>query len=139
MDFEKKLERLEEIVTKMESGDLSLDESLKLFEEGIKSSRECHKQLTEDVWSTFASIFTVGSSHQGTIKRIDGKGAIVELEYGVEGNVPSKHLKVEEGKDLYFHQSPQECPNHFVLSCLYYYSFRFMLKFGRKLSIWALR
>lgn len=47
MDFEKKLNRLEEIVTKMESGDLSLEESLKLFEEGIKNSRECHKQLTE--------------------------------------------------------------------------------------------
>ncbi|RMG20693.1 MAG: 30S ribosomal protein S1 [Bacteroidetes bacterium] len=58
-----------------------------------------HKQLTEDVWSTFATIFTVGSVHKGTIKRIDGKGATVELEYGVEGHVPSKHLKVEEGKE----------------------------------------
>lgn len=47
MNFEKKLERLEEIITKMESGDLSLEDSLKLFEEGIKHSRECHKQLTE--------------------------------------------------------------------------------------------
>lgn len=47
MDFEKKLERLEQIITKMESGDLSLEDSLKLFEEGIKHSRECHKQLTE--------------------------------------------------------------------------------------------
>jgi exodeoxyribonuclease VII small subunit len=47
MDFEKKLARLEEIINKMESGDLSLEDSLKLFEEGIKHSRECHKQLTE--------------------------------------------------------------------------------------------
>lgn len=47
MDFEKKLSRLEEIVQKMESGDLSLEESLKLFEEGIKHSRECHEQLTK--------------------------------------------------------------------------------------------
>jgi len=47
MDFEKKLGRLEQIITKMESGDLSLEDSLKLFEEGIKHSRECHKQLTE--------------------------------------------------------------------------------------------
>lgn len=47
MNFEKKLGRLEEIVTKMESGDLSLEDSLKLFEEGILHSRECHKQLTE--------------------------------------------------------------------------------------------
>ncbi|MCB0349625.1 MAG: exodeoxyribonuclease VII small subunit [Bdellovibrionales bacterium] len=47
MDFEKKLSRLEEIVTKMESGNLPLEESLKLFEEGVKNSRECQKQLTE--------------------------------------------------------------------------------------------
>lgn len=47
MDFEKKLGRLEDIVQKMEKGDLALDESLKLFEEGIKLSRECHSRLTE--------------------------------------------------------------------------------------------
>lgn len=47
MDFEKKLNRLEEIVQKMEKGELSLDESLKLFEEGVKLSRDCHGQLTK--------------------------------------------------------------------------------------------
>ncbi|OFZ14496.1 MAG: exodeoxyribonuclease VII small subunit [Bdellovibrionales bacterium RBG_16_40_8] len=47
MDFEKKLSRLEEIVTKIEGGNLSLEESLKLFEEGVKNSRECQKHLTE--------------------------------------------------------------------------------------------
>lgn len=57
-----------------------------------------HKQLTEDVWETFASIFTVGSPHKGTVKRIDSKGAIVELDYGVEGTVPTRHLKVAEGQ-----------------------------------------
>ena len=46
MDFEKKLSRLEEIVQKMEKGDLALEESLKLFEEGVKLSRECQGQLT---------------------------------------------------------------------------------------------
>jgi exodeoxyribonuclease VII small subunit len=45
MDFEKKLSRLEEIVTKMEAGDLSLEDSLKSFEEGVKLSRECNSQL----------------------------------------------------------------------------------------------
>ncbi len=45
MEFEKKLTRLEEIVEKMESGDLALDDSLKLFEEGVKLSRECNQQL----------------------------------------------------------------------------------------------
>ncbi len=47
MDFEKKLTRLEEIVEKMESGDLALENSLKLFEEGVKLSRECNTQLTD--------------------------------------------------------------------------------------------
>ena len=45
MDFEKKLSRLEEIVQKMEKGDLGLEDSLKLFEEGVKLSRECQTQL----------------------------------------------------------------------------------------------
>ncbi len=47
MDFEKKLGRLEEIVTKMEKGELNLEESLKLFEEGVRLSRECHQKLNE--------------------------------------------------------------------------------------------
>ena len=47
MNFEKNLGRLEEIVQKMEKGDLALEESLKLFEEGIKLSRECHCRLNE--------------------------------------------------------------------------------------------
>lgn len=46
MDFEKKLNRLEEIVAKMERGELPLEDSLKMFEEGVKLSRECHQQLT---------------------------------------------------------------------------------------------
>lgn len=47
MDFEKKLTRLEEIVKNMESGSVSLEESLKLFEEGVKISRECQGQLEQ--------------------------------------------------------------------------------------------
>lgn len=47
MDFEKKLSRLEDIVQKMEKGELSLDESLKIFEEGVKLSRECHTELNK--------------------------------------------------------------------------------------------
>lgn len=45
MDFEKKLVRLEEIVRAMEGGEVPLEESLKLFEEGVRLSRECHAQL----------------------------------------------------------------------------------------------
>ena len=47
MDFEQSLLRLEEITQKLESGELSLDESLKIFEEGIKLSRLCEKKLTD--------------------------------------------------------------------------------------------
>lgn len=47
MDFEKKLTRLEQIVGEMDRGDLSLEDSLKFFEEGVSLSRECQKQLAE--------------------------------------------------------------------------------------------
>jgi exodeoxyribonuclease VII small subunit len=46
-DFEKSLARLEEVVKRLESADLSLDEAMKFFEEGVKLSRECQKQLEE--------------------------------------------------------------------------------------------
>jgi exodeoxyribonuclease VII small subunit len=45
--FERALERLEEIVQKLEQGDLPLEQSLKLFEEGIKLSRICNTRLEE--------------------------------------------------------------------------------------------
>ena len=44
--FEASLEKLESLVEQMESGDLSLDESLKLFEQGIKLTRECQQALS---------------------------------------------------------------------------------------------
>ena len=46
-DFERSLARLEEVVKKLESPQLSLDEAMKLFEEGVALSRECQKQLEE--------------------------------------------------------------------------------------------
>jgi exodeoxyribonuclease VII small subunit len=46
-NFEGALKRLEEIVQKLEAGEMSLDESLKLFEEGIELSRLCTKKLSE--------------------------------------------------------------------------------------------
>jgi exodeoxyribonuclease VII small subunit len=46
-DFERSLARLEEVVSKLESPQLSLDEAMKLFEEGVALSRECQKQLEE--------------------------------------------------------------------------------------------
>jgi exodeoxyribonuclease VII small subunit len=46
-EFEKSLARLEEVVKRLESADLSLDEAMNLFEEGVKLSRECQKNLEE--------------------------------------------------------------------------------------------
>ena len=45
--FEESLEKLSRLVEKMESGDLSLEESLKIFEEGIKLSKDCQNALNE--------------------------------------------------------------------------------------------
>ena len=45
IDFETSLEQLEELVEQMESGELSLEDSLKAFEKGIKLTRECQEQL----------------------------------------------------------------------------------------------
>jgi exodeoxyribonuclease VII small subunit len=46
-DFERSLARLEEVVRRLESPQLALDEAMKLFEEGVELSRECQKQLEE--------------------------------------------------------------------------------------------
>ncbi len=66
MDFEKKLGRLEEIVQKMEKGDLALEESLKLFEEGVKLSRECHQRLNE-AESKVKLLMSVGADGQPVV------------------------------------------------------------------------
>lgn len=47
MEFEKKIKELENIVEKLGSGELSLEDSLKFFEKGIRLSRECSKQLNK--------------------------------------------------------------------------------------------
>ncbi len=57
-----------------------------------------HKQLEENPWDTFETIFTNDSIHQGTVVKITDKGAVVTLPYGVEGFAPTKHLIKEDGK-----------------------------------------
>ncbi len=52
-----------------------------------------HKQLEENPWDTFETIFTLGSVHEGTIVGVNDKGASVQMQYGVEGFAPSRHLK----------------------------------------------
>ncbi|MDA8646471.1 exodeoxyribonuclease VII small subunit [Porticoccaceae bacterium] len=47
VDFEKQLEQLESLVTALEGGDLSLEDSMKSFEQGIKVARECQQALKD--------------------------------------------------------------------------------------------
>ncbi|HET6244254.1 MAG: 30S ribosomal protein S1 [Bacteroidetes bacterium] len=56
-----------------------------------------HKQLEENPWDVFETVFTLDSLHPGTITSMAEKGAIVSLPYGVEGFAPSKHLVKADG------------------------------------------
>ena len=55
-----------------------------------------HKQLEENPWDVYESLFGVGTVHQGTITNINDKGATVTLPYGVEGFAPMRHLEKED-------------------------------------------
>jgi small subunit ribosomal protein S1 len=72
---------------------------LELDEENRKLSLG-HKQLEENPWDTFETIFTEGSIHEGTVLKVGDKGDIVALQYGVEGFCPSKHSVKEDGTSL---------------------------------------
>ena len=56
-----------------------------------------HKQLEENPWEVFETIFTPDSEHKGTIVSIHDKGATITLPYGVEGFAPTRHLVKEDG------------------------------------------
>lgn len=56
-----------------------------------------HKQLEENPWDVFETVFTIGSTHQGTITQRNDKGGVVNLPYGVEGFAPSRHLVKADG------------------------------------------
>jgi 30S ribosomal protein S1 len=56
-----------------------------------------HKQLEENPWDVFETIFTVGSVHDGTIIEMLDKGAVVSLPYGVEGFATPRHLTKQDG------------------------------------------
>jgi exodeoxyribonuclease VII small subunit len=74
-DFEKSLARLEEVVRKLESPQLSLDEAMKLFEEGVGLSKECQKQLEE-----------AEGRVEILLKKADGKMAAEPFEAEGESN-----------------------------------------------------
>ena len=67
-----------------------------------------HKQLEENPWDTFETVFTIGSVHKCTVINKNDKGAILELPYGIEGFCAAKNLakeddsKIEVGESLDF-------------------------------------
>jgi small subunit ribosomal protein S1 len=56
-----------------------------------------HKQLEENPWDTFETIFKLGSNHEATVTSQNDKGANVQLQYGIEGFAPKRHLVKENG------------------------------------------
>ena len=70
-----------------------------------------HKQLEENPWDVFETLFTVGSIHEGTIIELMDKGAVISLPYGVEGFATPKHLVKEDGSQA----QPEEKLNFKVI------------------------
>ncbi|NOR74020.1 MAG: 30S ribosomal protein S1 [Draconibacterium sp.] len=56
-----------------------------------------HKQLEENPWDVFETIFTSDSIHEGTVIDLMDKGAVIALPYGVEGFATPRHLVKEDG------------------------------------------
>jgi small subunit ribosomal protein S1 len=56
-----------------------------------------HKQLQENPWEVYETVFTMNSSHDGTVIKLKDKAGIVSMEYGIEAYCPAKHMKKEDG------------------------------------------
>ncbi len=85
-EFVKKGEKLDVIVLEVDSENRRLSLG--------------HKQLEENPWDTFETIFTLNSEHEGTVIGINDKGATVQLQYGVEAFAPSRHIKKEDNTPM---------------------------------------
>jgi small subunit ribosomal protein S1 len=59
-----------------------------------------HKQIEENPWEVFETVFAVSSNHQATVVKIEGSNAIVALPYGLEGTCHLKHLNKADGGAL---------------------------------------
>ena len=55
-----------------------------------------HKQLEDNPWDGLENIFSVDSIHEGTVSEISDKGAVIALDYGVEGFCTTRHLQKED-------------------------------------------
>src|SRR5690554_889701 len=58
-----------------------------------------HKQLEENPWDVFETVFTEGSTHEGTVTAIENNTAIIAMPYGVEAVAPIKHMRKEDGSN----------------------------------------
>ena len=59
-----------------------------------------HKQIEENPWEVFETVFAVSSKHQATVVKVEGSNAIVALPYGLEGTCHLKHLNKADGEAL---------------------------------------
>ncbi|MFL2571220.1 MAG: 30S ribosomal protein S1 [Parvicellaceae bacterium] len=59
-----------------------------------------YKQLEENPWDVYETLFELGSEHDGTVAKLKDKAGIIALPYGVESYCPAKHMKKEDGADL---------------------------------------
>ena len=66
-----------------------------------------HKQLEENPWDVFETVFTQDSIHEGTIIELLDKGAVIQLSYGVEGFATPKHLVKEDGSQAKLNEKLQ--------------------------------
>lgn len=66
-----------------------------------------HKQIEEDPWNSFESVFPIGSVHEGVLIRKEDKGGIVQLAYGLEAFAPTRHLRKADEKSLAVDESNQ--------------------------------
>ena len=64
-----------------------------------------HKQLEENPWDVFESVFEVGSVHKGTVTSASDKGLVVALPYGVEGFAPTRHAVKEDNTQVRLEES----------------------------------
>jgi small subunit ribosomal protein S1 len=72
---------------------------LELDKEGRRLSLG-HKQLEENPWDVFETVFIEGSVHQGTVMKLQDKTGIISLPYGVEGYAPAKHMSKADGSKV---------------------------------------
>ena len=74
-----------------------IDTMILEIDKGSRKLSLGHKQLEENPWDTFETVFPQGSYHEATILRKDDRGAIVQLPYGLEAYAPIKHIRKEDG------------------------------------------